>query len=229
MQGHSSVAHRLTDRKGSIPLKAAGKRKQVAPIPSSREIRQKTQKAPNQGTKTAGEPSDPLDVDSDPDIHGKLFISLMQKFKLMPIVDVQKIKCVEFPEAKELKDSADFHWVVAHVTPPSWKQHLKELSLEKLCDIHDKSYIRKVVLDNVLNRRTRKLMTQLSKVREKRDALQQRERAIDKEYVELKLKCDDALQDLEKISPCFRPLRRGCYCNTPKSWPAEAYISPGCY
>ncbi|GJW05352.1 hypothetical protein Tco_1564208 [Tanacetum coccineum] len=48
-----------------------------------------------------------LDVDSDPDIH-------------------------EFPSDKKLKDSFDFHWVVAHVTPPSWKQHLKEISLEKL-------------------------------------------------------------------------------------------------
>ncbi|GKA62133.1 hypothetical protein Tco_0761652 [Tanacetum coccineum] len=27
-----------------------------------------------------------------------------------------------FPSAKELKDATDCHWVVAHVTPPSWKQ-----------------------------------------------------------------------------------------------------------
>ncbi|GJY23348.1 hypothetical protein Tco_0397006 [Tanacetum coccineum] len=49
----------------------------------------------------AGEASTPLDVDSDSDIY-----------------------------VKELKDATDCHWVVAHVTPPSWKQHLREISIE---------------------------------------------------------------------------------------------------
>ncbi|GJS13628.1 hypothetical protein Tco_0408100 [Tanacetum coccineum] len=43
----------------------------------------------------ASEASTPLDVDNDSDIH-------------------------EFPSAKELRDATDCHWVVAHVTPPSW-------------------------------------------------------------------------------------------------------------
>ncbi|GJR68202.1 hypothetical protein Tco_0014267 [Tanacetum coccineum] len=47
-------------------------------------------------SKASGDPSNPLEVDSYPDLH-------------------------DFPSAKELKDSADCHWVVAHVTPPSWK------------------------------------------------------------------------------------------------------------
>ncbi|GKB12130.1 hypothetical protein Tco_0846053 [Tanacetum coccineum] len=59
------------------------------------ETHQKAQKVPPQARKASGDPSDPLDVDSDPDIH-------------------------------ELKDSADCHWVVAHVTLPLWKQHHKE-------------------------------------------------------------------------------------------------------
>nr|GEW72991.1 xylulose kinase-1 [Tanacetum cinerariifolium] len=54
-----------------------------------------------QASKVAGEAFDPLDVDSDPDIH-------------------------EFPSAKVVKDSADCHWVVSHVTPPSWKKHLQD-------------------------------------------------------------------------------------------------------
>ncbi|GJS91673.1 hypothetical protein Tco_0774309 [Tanacetum coccineum] len=33
----------------------------------------------------------------------------------------------KFPSAKELKDATDCHWVVAHVTPPSWKQYLMEI------------------------------------------------------------------------------------------------------
>ncbi|GKB42392.1 hypothetical protein Tco_0887334 [Tanacetum coccineum] len=96
----------------SASSKAAGKRKQTAES-SEREPRQKVRKVSPQASKVSGDASDPLDVDSDPDIH-------------------------EFPSAKELKDSADCHFVVAHVTPPSWKRHLKEISLEKLCDIHER-------------------------------------------------------------------------------------------
>ncbi|GKD23257.1 hypothetical protein Tco_1224960, partial [Tanacetum coccineum] len=121
------------------------------------------------------------DVDSDPDIH-------------------------EFPSTKELKDSADCHWVVAHVTPPLWKQHLKEISLDKLCDIHDKAYMRQVVLDNVMNRRTRELMSTLSEAKTACDAIQEREREKDKAYAELEAKCNDALQDLDK-NPLVLDLR----------------------
>nr|GEX55017.1 hypothetical protein [Tanacetum cinerariifolium] len=54
----------------------------------------------------------------------------------------------EFPSAKELWDATDCHWVVAHVTSLSWKQHLKEISLEQLCDIHDRAYMHQAILDN---------------------------------------------------------------------------------
>nr|GEW81336.1 hypothetical protein [Tanacetum cinerariifolium] len=55
----------------------------------------------------------------------------------------------EFPSAKELRDATDCHWVVAHVTPLSWKQHLREISIEQLYDIHDRAYMWQSVLDNV--------------------------------------------------------------------------------
>ncbi|GJV40420.1 RNA-directed DNA polymerase, eukaryota, reverse transcriptase zinc-binding domain protein [Tanacetum coccineum] len=122
---------------------------------------QNTRKFPPQASKAAGEPSGPLDVDNDPDIH-------------------------------------DCHWVVSHVTPPSWKHHLKEISLDKLCDIHDKAYIRLVVLNNVMNRRTRKLMSTLLKARAACDPIREKEKEKDKVYAELKAKCNDALQDLDK-------------------------------
>nr|GEW28056.1 reverse transcriptase [Tanacetum cinerariifolium] len=99
-----------------------------------RETCQKTHKVPPQASKVPDEPSDPLDIDSDLDIH-------------------------EFPSAKELKDFADCHWVVAHVTPPLWKQHLKEIIMEKLYDIYEKAYMWQAALDNVMNRRTLKLMS----------------------------------------------------------------------
>nr|GEV21965.1 hypothetical protein [Tanacetum cinerariifolium] len=66
--------------------------------------------------KVTGDASSPLDVDSDPDIH-------------------------EFPSNKELKDATDYHWVVAQVTPPSWKPYLREISTEQLRDTHDKAYM----------------------------------------------------------------------------------------
>nr|GFA49891.1 hypothetical protein [Tanacetum cinerariifolium] len=103
----------------------------------------------------------------------------------------------EFPSAKELKDSVDCHWVVAHVTPTLWKQHFKEISLEKLYDIYDKAYIRQVILDNVMNMRTYELMSTLTKDRTVCDAIQEREKEKDKAYAKLKLKCNEALQDLK--------------------------------
>ncbi|GJU54734.1 reverse transcriptase domain-containing protein [Tanacetum coccineum] len=95
-----------------------------------------------------GDASDPMDVNSDPNIH-------------------------EFPSAKELKGFVDYHWVVSHVTPPPWKQHLKEISLEKLRNIHDKAYMQQAILENM-------------------------EVEKDKAYIKLERKCNEALQDLDK-------------------------------
>ncbi|GKC42216.1 hypothetical protein Tco_1059938 [Tanacetum coccineum] len=35
----------------------------------------------------------------------------------------------------------------SHVTPPSWKQNLREISIEQLCDIHDRAYMRQLDKD----------------------------------------------------------------------------------
>ncbi|GJX50643.1 hypothetical protein Tco_0277488 [Tanacetum coccineum] len=104
----------------------------------------------------------------------------------------------KFPSAKELKDATNCHWVISHVTLPSWKQHLREISLEQLCDIHDRAYMRQAVLDNVLNSRTRELISILHKARASYDAIRKREVKKDKAYVELEKKCNEALQDLDK-------------------------------
>ncbi|GJX56925.1 hypothetical protein Tco_0286822, partial [Tanacetum coccineum] len=109
---------------------------------------------PEVASKVAGEAFDHLDVDSDADIH-------------------------EFPLAKELKDLADCHWVVAHVTPPSWKEHL-------------------LVLDNVLNSRTRELIFALHKATTLYDAIRAKELEKDIAYAELERKCNEALHDLNK-------------------------------
>ncbi|GKF83729.1 hypothetical protein Tco_0248627, partial [Tanacetum coccineum] len=91
----------------------------------------------------------------------------------------------EFPFARELKDSANCHFVVAQVTPPSWKQHLKDLSLEKLCDIHDRVYMRQAVLDNMLNNWTHQLMSALAKARAFYNVIWEWEIEKDKSYVKL--------------------------------------------
>ncbi|GJY18811.1 hypothetical protein Tco_0390302 [Tanacetum coccineum] len=129
----------------SKKLKIVGKRKVSSGV-SGKALPLKVQKVSARASKVAGEASTPLDVDSDPDIH-------------------------EFPSAKELRDATDCHWVVAHVTHPSWKQRLREISIEHLCDIHDRAYMRQAVLDN------------LDK---------------DRAYAELERKCNEALQDLDK-------------------------------
>ncbi|GJX64381.1 hypothetical protein Tco_0298724 [Tanacetum coccineum] len=110
----------------------------------------------------------PLDVDSDPDIH-------------------------EFHSTKELRDDTDCHWVVAHVTPLSRKQHLRDISLEQLCDIHDRAYMRQAVLHNVLNSRTHELIYALYKARASCDAIREREIKKDKAYTELENKFNEAL------------------------------------
>ncbi|GJS46231.1 hypothetical protein Tco_0596352 [Tanacetum coccineum] len=84
----------------------------------------------------------------------------------------------KFPSAKELKDTNDCLWVISHVTPPSWKQYLREIIIEQLCDIHDKAYMRKAVLDNVLNGRARELFSALPKARASCDTIRERVRLM---------------------------------------------------
>nr|GEV12588.1 hypothetical protein [Tanacetum cinerariifolium] len=105
---------------------------------------------------------------------------------------------LKFPLAKEVKDSTDCHWVVAHVTLPSWKKHLRQISIKQLCDIHDRAYMRQVVLDNVLNSRTQELIYALYKATALCDAIRARELEKDRAYAELERKCNEALLDLDK-------------------------------
>nr|GEW04942.1 hypothetical protein [Tanacetum cinerariifolium] len=126
-----------------------------------------------QPSKVASEAFDSIDDDSDHDIH-------------------------EFLSAKEVKDSADCHWVVAHVTPPSWKKHLHQISIKQLCDIYDRAYMHQVVLDNMLNSRTRELISALYKATASCDAIRARELKKDIAYAELEKKCNEALLDMDK-------------------------------
>ncbi|GJZ25710.1 hypothetical protein Tco_0569963 [Tanacetum coccineum] len=147
----------------SKKFKILSKRKVASSVPG-KALPPKVQKVPARASKVSGEASTPLDVESDSNIH-------------------------EFPLAKELKDSTDCHWVVAHVTPPFWKQHLREIHIEQLCDIHDRAYMRQAVLDNMLNSRTRELIYPLHKAKTSYDAIRARELDKDRAYAELEKKC----------------------------------------
>ncbi|GJX36748.1 hypothetical protein Tco_0248305 [Tanacetum coccineum] len=164
----------------SKKFKILGKRKVASGVPG-KALPLKVQKVPAHASKVAGEASTPLDVDSDFDIH-------------------------EFPLAKELKDATDCHWVVVHVTPPSWKQHLREISIEHLYDIHDRAYMRQAILDNVLNSRTRELISTLQKAKTSYDAIRAWELDKDRAYAKLERKCNEALQDLDK-NPLISDMR----------------------
>ncbi|GJY29508.1 hypothetical protein Tco_0405275 [Tanacetum coccineum] len=69
-----TTAEKTQNLKVSASSRAARKRKQTAES-SEKEPRLKVRKVPPQASKFSGDAFDPLDVDSDPDIHGKFLAS----------------------------------------------------------------------------------------------------------------------------------------------------------
>ncbi|GJS05996.1 hypothetical protein Tco_0362792 [Tanacetum coccineum] len=51
------------------------------------------------------------------------------------------VVCADFPKAKELKDAKDYHWVVSHVTPPSWKVRADCDAIQERGKIKDRGYV----------------------------------------------------------------------------------------
>ncbi|GJS63476.1 hypothetical protein Tco_0678040 [Tanacetum coccineum] len=150
--------------------KAAGKRK--LGVDALREgSHYKARRAPAQASKVAGDALTPLDVDSDLDIHGKF----------------EPVYGIFVPSLSNLLMFFPFLF-----------QHLRDISIEQLCDIHDRACMRQAVLDNMLNGRTRKLISALHKARESCDAIREREVKRDKAYADLEKKCNEAHQDLDK-------------------------------
>ncbi|GKA36870.1 hypothetical protein Tco_0723435 [Tanacetum coccineum] len=69
-----TTAEKTQNRRVSASSKATGKRKQTVES-SEREPQLKVRKVSSQASKVAGDASDPLDVDSAPDIHGNFLAS----------------------------------------------------------------------------------------------------------------------------------------------------------
>ncbi|GKA04744.1 hypothetical protein Tco_0683864 [Tanacetum coccineum] len=110
-----------------------------------------------------------------------------------------------FPEASkvtgdvstplDVDSDLDIHGKFEHVYR---KQHLSDISIEQLCDIHDRAYMLQTILDNMLNSKTKELIFALHKAMASCDAIRDREVKRDKAHVELEKKCNEALQDLDK-------------------------------
>ena len=80
------------------------------------------------------------------------------------------------------------------------------MSIEKLCDLHDKSYTRQAVLDNHLNIQTRELVRTVKNAKEELNVVLAREEHRELLITELKSKCDRATKDIEK-NPTVQDLR----------------------
>ena len=72
------------------------------------------------------------------------------------------------------------------------------MSIEQLCDLHDKSYTRQAVLDNHLNSRTRELIWTVKNAKEELNVVLAREEHREQLITDLKSKCDRTTNDIEK-------------------------------
>lgn len=63
--------------------------------------------------------------------------------------------------------------------PTGWTRALDNMSMERRCDLHDKSYTRQAILDNHLNTRTRELLRAVKSAREEMNVMLAREKARD--------------------------------------------------
>ncbi|GJU03278.1 hypothetical protein Tco_1113616 [Tanacetum coccineum] len=97
-----------------------------------------------------------------------------------------------------LKDANACHLKISAITPLAWKNHLDNHIDLELLDLHDHCYARQVVVDNTVNRRSRKLLQVIKKLRGECDVMRSRERARDEECEGLRVKCEAAMTDFEK-------------------------------
>ncbi|GJW63297.1 hypothetical protein Tco_0115181 [Tanacetum coccineum] len=103
-----------------------------------------------------------------------------------------------FPKAFELKTPLDYHLLISNITPLAWKCQLDNQSAEELLDLHDSCYARLVLFDNVVNRRSRKLLKVVDQVKGKYEIIKEREKDREEKCKELEAKCEVAMADFDK-------------------------------
>ncbi|GJX45016.1 hypothetical protein Tco_0261692 [Tanacetum coccineum] len=73
----------------------------------------------------------------------------------------------------------------------------------ELLDLYDRCYARQNVVDNAVNKRSRKLLEVIEKLRGECDVIKEKERAQEKESESLRVKCEAAMSDFEKNPTVF--------------------------
>nr|GEV78750.1 hypothetical protein [Tanacetum cinerariifolium] len=68
----------------------------------------------------------------------------------------------------------------------------------ELLDLRNRCYAKQAVVDNAINRRSRKLLLIIKKIRGEYDVINDRERAREEECEELRAKCEAAMSEFEK-------------------------------
>ncbi|GJY08325.1 hypothetical protein Tco_0375379 [Tanacetum coccineum] len=114
------------------------------------------------------------------------------------------------PDVLELKDATACHLKISAITPPAWKNHLDNHIDLELLDLHDRYYERQVVVDNVVNRRSRELLQVIERLRGEFDVIRNREWAREEECEGLRVKCEVAMTEFEK-NPTVVALREKIY------------------
>nr|GFB92287.1 hypothetical protein [Tanacetum cinerariifolium] len=80
----------------------------------------------------------------------------------------------------------------------------------ELLDLYDRYYARQVVVDNAVNRRSRKLLQVIKKLKGEFDVIRSRERDREEECEGLRVKCEDAITEFKK-NPAVVALREKIY------------------
>ncbi|GKD52460.1 hypothetical protein Tco_1281436, partial [Tanacetum coccineum] len=98
----------------------------------------------------------------------------------------------------KLKDATAFHLKIFVITPSAWKNNLDNHMDVELLDLYDRYYARQVVVDNVVNRRSRELLQVIEKLRGEFDVMMDMKRAREEECEELRAKCEAVMTEFEK-------------------------------
>ncbi|GJZ59880.1 hypothetical protein Tco_0615696, partial [Tanacetum coccineum] len=102
------------------------------------------------------------------------------------------------PNVLELKYATACHLKISAITPPAWNNHLDNHMDVELLDLHDRCYMRQAFVDNAINRRSRKLLQVIEKLRGEFVVMKDKERAREEECEELRAKCEAAMTEFEK-------------------------------
>nr|GEW86690.1 hypothetical protein [Tanacetum cinerariifolium] len=92
------------------------------------------------------------------------------------------------PDVLELQNTNTCHLKISAITPPAMKNHLDNHLDVDFLDLHDQCYASQAVVDNAVNRRSRKLLKFIDQTRVECDAMKEKEKVRDKECEELKAK-----------------------------------------